>query len=587
MIVRTEHSRGLAGVLILLLLAGCADRFRTQQQEKPPTNTVQPAVPTQEDHATQSIEGISGFVTDENGPVSGAIVRVQATKHFTVSGTDGMFSLSFHDIGSGTFKLTGWARGYFCSEPVEAIPGDEDIEILLHAHSPEDNPDYHWLPSRFHPGQGEDQGCAECHSRVKTDLPFSLPVDEWMLDAHAQSASNPRFLTMYNGTHVNGDQSPLTRRAFSRDYGTFPLGPDLSQPYYGPGYKLDFPKTAGNCAACHIPAAAVDDPYGIDPNSVIGVEAEGLPCDFCHKVWDVQLDHATELPYPNMPGVLSMEFRRPAEGHQFFAGPFDDVAPGEDTYSALQTESAYCASCHFGVFWDTLIYNSYGEWLESPYSDPDTGRNCQDCHMPPTGATQFATSTAGGLTRDPDTIFSHRMPGASDEALLQDALTMKVEAQREGGEIVVTVTLTNDRTGHHVPTDSPLRNMILLVQAEDVNGEPLTHASGPTVPSWGGVGDPAGGYYAGLPGMGYAKILMELWTGISPSGAYWNPTRVVSDNRLAAFTSDASVYIFDAPEGPAEVRVVLLFRRAFKDLMDQKGWDVPDIVMEQAHLTIP
>jgi hypothetical protein len=35
------------------------------------------------------------------------------------------------------------------------------------------------------------------------------------------------------------------------------------------------------------------------------------------------------------------------------------------------------------------------------------------------------------------------------------------------------------------------------------------------------------------------------------------------------------------------VEVTLLFRRAFKELMDQKGWDVPDIVMEQEAITLP
>jgi len=35
------------------------------------------------------------------------------------------------------------------------------------------------------------------------------------------------------------------------------------------------------------------------------------------------------------------------------------------------------------------------------------------------------------------------------------------------------------------------------------------------------------------------------------------------------------------------VRVTLLFRRAFKQLLDQKGWDVPDIVMEQQTINLP
>jgi hypothetical protein len=176
----------------------------------------------------------------------------------------------------------------------------------------------------------------------------------------------------------------------------------LSQPYYGPGYKLDFPNTSGNCAACHLPAAAIDNAYGIDPAKAAGVEKEGVACDFCHKVWDVRLA-SNGLPQPNMPGVLSFEFRRPPEGHQFFAGPFDDVAPGEDTYSPLQQQSRFCAPCHFGMFWDTTIYNSFGEWLESPYSAED-GKTCQDCHMPHLGATYFALPDKGAAERDPQAI---------------------------------------------------------------------------------------------------------------------------------------------------------------------------------------
>jgi hypothetical protein len=35
------------------------------------------------------------------------------------------------------------------------------------------------------------------------------------------------------------------------------------------------------------------------------------------------------------------------------------------------------------------------------------------------------------------------------------------------------------------------------------------------------------------------------------------------------------------------VQVTLLFRRAFKQLMDQKDWDAPDIVMEQQAAIVP
>jgi len=67
-----------------------------------------------------------------------------------------------------------------------------------------------------------------------------------------------------------------------------------------------------------------------------------------------------------------------------------------------------------------------------------------------------------------------------------------------------------------------------------------------------------------------------------------NPTRVLSDNRLAAFATDSSTYAFAAPdEEGVTVEVTLLFRRAFIALMDQKGWDMPDIVMKQETVHIP
>ena len=568
----------------LLLLGACRRQEQTKPAEIQPFSTIPTGTA---DAASDARLTVSGMVIGEDGAVADAVVRVQTTEQYAISAEDGTFSLELEEPGQEPLNLTGWASGYFCSGPYVAAPGDQGITVELIRHADDDNPDYDWLPSRFYPGEGEGQGCTECHSRDGTGLAFTLPVDEWLLDAHAQSATNPRFLTMYNGTDLDGNASPPTQQGYSRDYGTFPLPPDPDQPYFGPGYKLDFPASAGNCAACHTPAAAVNDPYNTDPNTLAGVDAEGLPCDFCHKIWDVKLDPTSALPYANTPGVLSYEFRRPHEGHQFFAGPLDDVAPGEDTYSEIQTQSAFCAPCHFAVFWDTTIYNSYGEWLLSPYSDPESGKTCQDCHMPPLGATQFATDEAGGRLRDATTIFSHRMPGARDQNLLQDAVDLQVSTSIEGETLEVFIGLYNDNTGHKIPTDSALRHMLLIVEVIDTQDTPLELLEGPTLPEWAGEGGPDKGYYAGLPGKAYALILQELWTQISPSGAYWNPTRVVEDTRLEPFEEDFSSYLFHVPENaPIQVRVRLILRRAFIELMDQKGWTDPDILMAERQITI-
>jgi hypothetical protein len=503
---------------------------------------------------------------------------------------EGRFTLANVAAGQPVL-LTAWSPGYYNGGgEIEYAAGETNAVIVLKKHAEEDNPDYQWVSAFASPGV-KGSNCESCHSGLAPSNALdgkgeSLSFDEWIQDAHALSAQNPRFLSLYLGRDLQGNKSPLTRFGYSRDYGRFPLRPDLSRPYFGPGYKLDFPETAGNCAACHAPAAAIDDAYSTNPSEITGVGAEGATCDFCHKVWDVHLD-SNGLPQRNMPGVLSFEFRRPPEGHQFFAGPFDDVAPGEDTYTPIQRQSQFCAPCHFGSFWDSQIYNSFGEWLASPYSDPQAGNTCQDCHMPAGRTDHFARLSEGAMIRDPQTIFSHLMPGASNTDLLQAAVSMDVSAVLAGDELTVTVTITNDKTGHHVPTDSPLRQLILLVQARGPDGSILEQGQGPTVPDYGGIGDPSEGYYAGLPGKIYAKILTELWTETSPTGAYWNPTRIVSDNRIAAFASDTSEYTFALPsDESADIQVTLLFRRAFKELMDQKGWDVPDILMAQKTIQV-
>ena len=207
--------------------------------------------------------------------------------------------------------------------------------------------------------------------------------------------------------------------------------------------------------------------------------------------------------------------------------------------------------------------------------------------MPSSGANYFALPDQGAAERNPDTIFSHLMPGASDETLLQNAVTLDLEIQREGNQVLVEVTITNDQTGHHVPTDSPLRQIILLVSAVGNNGTPLELIDGPTLPDWTGVGDPAQGYFSDLPGKAYAKILMELWTEVSPSGAYWNPTRILNDNRIPALGSDTTRYVFQAPAGETiRIKAELYFRRAFIDLAVQKGWDNPDILMESQEIEL-
>jgi len=550
------------------------------------------------------IRAISGVVRTSKGQVvSGALVRVKTKAISTETGSAGRFFLTGF-VPSMRVHLTAWKDGYYVAG-ADVWPWDETVEFMLEPYTVPDNREYSWIlpavKTRSTPQDWLMQaglgmaagmsfqrlflplserlalGCSDCHS--------SAIYDQWRGSAHALGTKNGRFLTMYNGTNVAGNRSPRTRRGYNRDYGSFPLRPDPTRPYYGPGYKLDFPETAGNCAACHLPSAAIENPYGVDPNQASGVEAEGIHCDFCHKIAEVKLDPSTGRPFANTPGVLSIELMRPDPKRQLFFGPYDDVDVGPDTYLPLMKQSDICVPCHDGSFWGVPIYQSFAEWQASPYAVE--GKTCQLCHMKPDGVTTNFAPGRGGLERNPETIPTHFFPGAVDKTLLQNAVTMTARAQRRGEQTVVTVSITNDKTGHHIPTDSPLRQMILLLRASDEQGRNLPLLKGPTVPEYGGVGDPARGYYAGLPGKGFAKVLEELWTGVSPTGAYWNPTRIVKDNRIAAFATDTSAYVFETPsDGEVNIEVNLLFRRAFMKLMKQKGWNLPDIVMEKQVINI-
>ena len=487
---------------------------------------------------------LSGMVVDEEGtPVGAATVRVQATTNNTLSAADGTFTLGGLTEGV-TVTVSAWKDAYYCAKVQDAVPPASNITLTLRLYQTNDNPDYEWIPPTG------ANSCYSCKSGV---------TQIWLdSDLHSRSGTNPRFFSLYNGSDITGTTA------------------------ISPGYKLDFPGTAGNCATCHAPGAAVDAPFTADMNLLTGVDRDfGIHCDFCHKVADVYLNPATGLPYA--PGVLSMDVRRPfpaSPRYQLFFGTFDDDnVPEEDTNLPLIRRSQWCAPCHQFSFWGTPIYQSFKEWLDSPY--PQYGVECQTCHMPPDGVMTNVAPGFGGVERDPMTIHAHTMPGAASEALQQNTITMTLEAQPIDSTVVVSVTLANFGAGHHVPTDFPGRHMILVITATDGQGQALPLEGGSTVPEWGGA-------QAGLPGKAFAKVLRDAATGEMPVVNYWKQTFIVSDNRIPALGSDTSVYTFTAPSagGPVTVTAELRFRRVFQAVMDTRGWNMPDIVMEEAQVAL-
>lgn len=550
---------------------------------------------------------ISGVVTNADGPVAGAIVQVQGTQNQTTTDARGAFTLHGQGLGAPhAVTVTAWAEGHYIGwialDPRQPIP-EAGVAINLRPLFDGDNHEYTWFSEE---GVHGSASCGLCHREYA----------EWEADAHSRAAINPRFISMFRGTDLNGRRGQPTR--FAGD-GRSVLPPDPALPDTGPSFRLDNPDRAGTCATCHTPMAAripttnscawsgchatttADNAEvvgvkpsirGVTPVGIEGIGLEGIGCEFCHKIREVILDPGTGLPYSDMPGILSLRLARPHDDQQVFFGTLTDVSRERDSYLPLQARSEFCAACHFGVFGGvvsnmkmtggTVIYNSYGEWLHSPYSQVGSSlhRTCQDCHMPIKDTPHSVFPQRGGVARHYPVYNDHTMLGPSNEAFLRSAVTMTSSATIEGQLVRVQVGLTNTGAGHAVPTDAPMRSVMLVIEAVDTNGRNVPLKHGPTLPDW--AGD-----YAGRPGKAFARVLRDNWSGETPATAFWRPTTEVADTRLFPFVTDTTTYAFDWPAGTnGVVKVKLVYRRAFYKLAQQKGWNDPDIVMATSEIPI-
>jgi hypothetical protein len=500
---------------------------------------------------------LTGTVTDGVNPVAGAIIRWQTSENFVLSDNEGRFEILIKNNQVSNL-LTVWKEGFF-NGGMEVKADTKSVEFVLSYLPEKDNPDYVWVDPVPNPND-DIKNCGDCHA--------SIIYDQWSKNGHAGSANNKLFLSIYNGTDIEG------------------------KAVVQPGYKLDYPYSNGNCSNCHAPTAAVNNYFGVDMNNLDGVNKLGVSCDFCHKIKDIKLKENTSA----VTGVMHMELLRPPEDHQIFFGPYTDV-PDPDVYSAKISKSIFCAPCHLGGYWGVPIYESYTEWLASPYSE--LGIECQDCHMTPDGIiTNFAPGK-GGVERDPTTIYTHNQPGSRDSSFLASAVEMRVKTYVTGNNLNVNIEIENIGAGHHVPTDQPMRNMILIVRAFDDDGTELNYLGENVIPFWGGRGSVTTGNYEGLPGKGFAKILFESWTQyerlrvdtksqqIYPA-PQWRTVKIKSDTRIPALKTDKSKYEFQLNKsgGTYTVDCLLIYRRTFKTWAKMKKWELKDIVLSEKKLEI-
>lgn len=462
---------------------------------------------------------IEGTVTDGKAPVAKASVGWQGNSDRVSTDAQGRFRLA---SGSDSKRIIATKPGYRIAS---ALASGKPLTLKLERLPTDDNADYEWISP--HADAAKANNCANCHEET---------YREWQASAHAKSATNPKFLSLFAGD----DGKHKTWNA-----------------------QVEHPDGAAVCAGCHAPTLQ-SPTLDYDIRKADGVARSGIHCDYCHKVADAPIDKiGTRF------GRDGLYLLRPKKGELLTFGPLDDaVRPGESFgHVPLYKESRYCASCHEGTVFGVHAYGTYSEWLDSPAKK--AGKQCQDCHMAPTGKMTNIAPGKGGIERKASTLASHHTPGG-DADMLKKCLQIKVQLKPTamGTQLDIEITATN--VGHRVPTGFVDRQLILVVTAIDAKGTRVDLVDGPRLPASAGKWKDAAGFL-------YAKQL--IGEGRKMPAPFWLPIERTVDTRLNPERPDRRAFVF--PAAAQRVTVQLWYRRFWQEVADARGWRDNDLLVHE------
>ncbi len=231
------------------------------------------------------------------------------------------------------------------------------------------------------------------------------------------------------------------------------------------------------CTQCHsgIGVRSGDISPGFSFDDLAPITQEGVTCEYCHKVSEVQrtwnAGHVLDETGPLRSGIED---------------PVDN-AYHASAFSTVQGSAEFCGGCHDVIEVSGMnLERPYEEWRESPGAQE--GTTCIDCHMP----TRQGPAATDGPER---TLHDHSMPGIdvpfgdylspedkeakreAVRALLSTAATMTLDAApvvEAGWYADLYVTVWNEIDSHALPTGSTfIRQLWVEVQAWDAMGNLL------------------------------------------------------------------------------------------------------------------
>ncbi len=429
---------------------------------------------------------------------------------------------------------------------------------------------YKWFDPNTNEKEGKEllKNCSSCHAAY---------YNEWTNDKHSMSQNNPFFLSMYKD------------------------------------FRKDHPDKNGNCSLCHNPEAAIDNGFDVDLRKQRATKTNGISCDFCHKIEDVDQNDFKK-------GVTGLSILKICKGMKdirigSIKDPIQISNKEELRYNSLYKTSLYCAKCHEGSNGNIKIYSTFSEWLNSPAAKK--GVQCQTCHMPVRESEDrdqkleivdnpninhkqrpyYEIHSHGFLTKEPHEFRKKYVD-------LNLAVALRNNVISNGYKIItVTCTVENNNFGHSFPTGSPMRNAILVLEAKDKNGNDLKLIKGSLLPNY-------AENLKGKPGKLFAKILSETSSeyaathgnsGIRfrkianklgiPAQDWWN-VFIANDTRIKANEKDISVYEFtvgasrDLLLQPVTITAKLVWRNTWAGLAKLKDIDLKEDLLIKKELSL-
>lgn len=243
--------------------------------------------------------------------------------------------------------------------------------------------------------------CGQCHVAI---------YEGWKGSMHANAVTDPVFHTIFLET--------------SRETGG---------------------KSDALCLSCHAPTTRVTKDWPMkDP-----LTQEGVTCDFCHSIRNVDLGKPDPLEV--VPGKVKWG---PLKG---VSSPVHEIA-----YSENHEKADLCGACHnFTNERGVPIFETYSEWTKSPQAKE--GKTCQTCHMPNVAGLVVPTKVK---PTNEVYINSHEAAGGHSLEQVRKAITIKLtDVTRSGDKVSAVVRLENVGSGHKVPTGLPTRRLVLRLQA--------------------------------------------------------------------------------------------------------------------------